>query len=165
MNVTSESARSLTARLNESSFRYFGPGCGSLAVARRLSRITTLVGTSQATRIRVCHCSAFTDGDVFGPHAFTLTPRITPSAAFQFIETNVLTTAEIVTLTGDDYLDLLRGLGASGVGGGIVYDSLLVKAAELAHVDVLLTLNLKHFQQLWPTNIAKLSTPSLLTPP
>ena len=94
-----------------------------------------------------------------------LTPRITPSAAFQFIETNVLTTAEIVTLTGADYLDLLRGLGASGVGGGIVYDSLLVKAAELADVDVLLTLNFKHFQQLWPAKIAKLNTPSLLTPP
>jgi hypothetical protein len=59
----------------------------------------------------------------------------------------------------------LRNLAATGTGGGIVYDSLLVKAAEIAQVDVLLTLNLKHFQRLWLANIAKLNSPNVLPPP
>ena len=94
-----------------------------------------------------------------------LAPRITPATAHQFIETNVLTTATVIALSANDYGDLLRNLAATGTGGGIVYDSLLVKAAEVAQVDVLLTLNLQHFQRLWMENIAKLNSPNMLPPP
>ena len=94
-----------------------------------------------------------------------LTPRIMPSTALEFIETNVLSTAKIVALTAGDYQDLLKSLAITGTGGGVVYNSLLVKAAELAQVDVLLILNLKHFERIWPANNAKIHTPHLLAPP
>ena len=93
-----------------------------------------------------------------------LKPRIMPATAFQFLETNVLTTARVVALTAEDYRDLLNSLATTGTGGGIVYDSLLVKAAELAQVDVLLTFNLKHLQRLWPAHAEKINAPNLLTP-
>lgn len=94
-----------------------------------------------------------------------LKPRIIPGTAWQFLETNVLPTARVVALTADDHLDLLSSLAVAGTGGGMVYDALLVKAAELAEVDVLLTFNLKHFQRLWPAHADKVNSPNLLTPP
>lgn len=93
-----------------------------------------------------------------------LKPRIMPATAFQFLETNVLTTARVVALTAEDYRDLLTSLASTGTGGGVVYDSLLVKAAELAQVEVLLTFNLKHLQRLWPAHAEKINAPNLLTP-
>jgi len=96
---------------------------------------------------------------------FPLTPRITPAVAFQFIESNVLSTAKVISLTAEDYQDLLRDLAVNGISGGMVYDSLIVRAAELSQVDVVLTLNLKHFERSWPTNISKLKSPAVFTPP
>ena len=94
-----------------------------------------------------------------------LTQRIMPSIAFHFIETNFLSVAKVVSLTAGDCQDLLKSLAITGTSGGVVYDSLLVKTAELTQADVLLTLNLKHFKRSWPANYAKIHTPNPLTPP
>lgn len=94
-----------------------------------------------------------------------LKPRITPSVAIQFLETNLLPTVQVVALSAQDYLDLLRSLPALGTAGGTVYDSLLVKAAELAQVDHLLTFNVKHIQRLWPAHSGKIVSPDVLAPP
>src|SRR5437879_5493565 len=65
-------------------------------------------------------------------------PRITPANALQLIQENVSPHAKIVTLSGDDYVQLITQLSQTGVAGGAVYDALIAKAAELSGVDQLL---------------------------
>lgn len=94
-----------------------------------------------------------------------LKPRISPSTALQFLKTNVLRSATVVTLTTQDYLEVLNSLAESGISGGMTYDALLVKAAELHQVDLLLTFNQQHFERLWPDHITKIKAPSRIAPP
>lgn len=73
------------------------------------------------------------------------TPRISPAEALQMIAEN-FASRTVVALSADDYLKLIEELARSGVAGGAVFDAVIAKAAELANVDFLLTLNVSHFQ-------------------
>ena len=91
--------------------------------------------------------------------------RIRPDAAAKMLEANVLPFAIVISLVADDYWTVLKQLAADGLGGGIVYDALGIKAAQLAQADRLLTFNLKHFRQLWPQGHEKIISPRDVTPP
>ena len=92
------------------------------------------------------------------------TPRISPAEALQLIQQNV-TSNTLVTLSADDYVKLIEQLARLGVAGGPVYDAVIAKAAELAGVDYLLTLNVGHFQRVWPMGASRVVSPLALTPP
>ena len=53
---------------------------------------------------------------------------------------------------------------AQGFIGGIVYDALLVYASIRANVDVVLTLNARHFRQIYPEVATRIIDPAE-TPP
>lgn len=91
-------------------------------------------------------------------------PRIRPIAVTEMLEANVLPFAAMTSLMPDDYIAVLKRLAADGVLGGIVYDALGVKAAQIAHADRLLTFNLKHFRQLWPEGYDKIISPKDVAP-
>lgn len=74
-------------------------------------------------------------------------PRITPAEALQLIQENVASPT-VVTLSAQDYGRLIEELAQLGVTGGAVYDAVIAKAAELSGVDLLLTLNVNHFQRV-----------------
>jgi predicted nucleic acid-binding protein len=93
------------------------------------------------------------------------TPRITPEAAWQFLENNVLSCAVVVVLTGQHYRELIQQAAGNGLAGGIVYDAIIGKAAETAGVDYLLTLNVPHFQRVWQAGAARIVSPQTLAPP
>lgn len=90
------------------------------------------------------------------------TPRIHPSEAQQLIRENVLTHATVVTLSGENYLAIIDGLVQYNLTGGITYDAIIAKAAELSAVDYLLTLNIAHFERVWPTNTHRITSPAAL---
>ena len=90
--------------------------------------------------------------------------RIQLDAAAKMLQTNVLPYAMVVSLQPDDYWSVINLLAADGIGGGIVYDALGVKAAQLAQVDRLLTFNLKHFRRLWPQGHDKIISPNDVAP-
>lgn len=92
------------------------------------------------------------------------TPRISPAEALQMIQQNV-TPHTVVTLSADDYANLVEALAQLGVAGGAVYDAVIAKAAELANVDFLLTLNVSHFQRVWPNGASRVVSPLAMTPP
>ena len=92
-------------------------------------------------------------------------PRITPPAAWQFLESNVLSCAEPVGLTGEAYTDLLRKVAADGLTGGAIYDAVIAKAAEIAGVDHFLTLNVRHFRRVWPAASSRIASPETFSPP
>jgi predicted nucleic acid-binding protein len=86
--------------------------------------------------------------------------RHTPEQALLSIEENILKHFKIVGLVGSEYAALLREAAAAGLQGGTVYDALLLKAAIKAGVEVIYTLNLKHFQAFASPDVAvKLSVP------
>ncbi len=92
-------------------------------------------------------------------------PRISPSEAWRMVQDNILSCAQIVVLTGDDYVVLLAELSRHSLGGGLVYDAIIAQAAALAEVDLLVTLNTDHFQQVWPSGVSKITSPLMTTPP
>ena len=92
------------------------------------------------------------------------TPRITPVEALQLIQANVASRT-VVTLSAHDYVKLIEELAQHGVAGGAVYDAVIAKAAELADVDLLLTLNVGHFQRVWPSGASRVVSPVAMTPP
>ena len=58
--------------------------------------------------------------------------------------------ATVVALETVDYMAVLEAAAQNGIVGGAVYDALIAKAADLARVDHLVTLNPKDFQRVWP---------------
>ena len=68
--------------------------------------------------------------------------------AAEMLQENVTSYAKLVTLAADDYAALIPKLSQRGVIGGAVYDAVIARAAEIAQVDCLVTLNEAHFRQL-----------------
>ena len=54
-------------------------------------------------------------------------------------------------LLAEEYKVLLKEAGFAGIQGGTIYDAIHLKCADLARVDRLYTLNLRHFQSIAPT--------------
>ena len=92
------------------------------------------------------------------------TPRITPAEALQLIQENVAPHT-LVALSASDYVNLIEDLANAGVSGGAVYDGVIAQAAQLAKVDLLLTLNVPHFQRVWAAGANKVDSPAAITPP
>lgn len=88
-----------------------------------------------------------------------LTPRMAPSIAWRLIRENVVTRCRLVSLSGEDYGDLVAAVSSMGISGAVVYDALLARAAEIAEVDVLLTLNPADFRRVWPEGEGRIRIP------
>jgi len=93
------------------------------------------------------------------------TPPILPADAWRLLQENVISCAKIVTLSDSAYVDLLKELSQRGISGGAVYDAIIAKAAELAQVDRLLTINEAHFHRVWPVGSSKIISPLLVAVP
>ena len=93
------------------------------------------------------------------------TPRIRPEEAWQLLQDNVTSCANLVTLTARDYAALVEELSQRGIIGGAVYDAVIAKAAELAQVERLVTLNEAHFQHVWPAGADRIVSPLSVAPP
>jgi predicted nucleic acid-binding protein len=79
-----------------------------------------------------------------------LKPRISPLTAWRLVHDNVETSAKIISLSPSDYKDTVKHMSELGLTGGIIYDALIVKAAQKSGVERLLTFNADDFIRLWP---------------
>ncbi len=77
-------------------------------------------------------------------------PPISSADAKQLIQHNVAEKLEIVALSDQDYLQVIEHLAALGIIGGATYDALILHAAAKAKVDLVVTLNEKDFQRVYP---------------
>lgn len=77
-------------------------------------------------------------------------PRISPSQAWSLVQYNVKS-AQVVELSVNDYGSAIQRVAGSGFSGGIIYDALIVRAAEKSRADHILTFNEKHFRMICPT--------------
>jgi predicted nucleic acid-binding protein len=79
-----------------------------------------------------------------------LIPRITPGAARRLIHDNVETTARVISLSSQDYVSVIKNLSDLGLSGGIIYDAMIIRAAQKANINKILTLNVNDFKRVWP---------------
>ncbi len=86
-------------------------------------------------------------------------PPISASDAEQLIQKNVAEKLEIVSLTSEDYLQVVDQLAEIGIVGGATYDALILRAAENAKVDLVVTLNEKDFRRVNPNLADKVVAP------
>jgi predicted nucleic acid-binding protein len=79
-----------------------------------------------------------------------LKPRVSPLTAWRLVHDNIETSAKIISLSPSDYKDTIKYMSELGLTGGIIYDALIVKAAQKSGVERFLTFNADDFIRLWP---------------
>jgi predicted nucleic acid-binding protein len=88
-----------------------------------------------------------------------LKPRISPLTAWRLVHDNVETSAKIISLPPSDYKDTIKYVSELGLSGGIIYDALILKAAQKSGVERLLTFNVDDFIRLWPEGESSIYAP------
>lgn len=76
--------------------------------------------------------------------------RLSPINALRAIQENIIASATVVSLTSTDYVSVIKSMVEFSITGGAIYDALIVRAAQKARVDKLLTFNISDFQRIWP---------------
>lgn len=77
-------------------------------------------------------------------------PRLKPTDVQKLLENDVIMHADVVSLTSEDYRDVLGRLVSLGLVSGAIYDALHVRAAEKAGADELVTFNGRDFRRMPP---------------
>lgn len=91
--------------------------------------------------------------------AYPVRPRISPGTARHLIQENIVTQAHVVSLTAADYTAVIRRIADLNMAGAVVYDALILRAAERAAADQILTFNVQDFRRLWPEGAGKIAAP------
>jgi len=87
-------------------------------------------------------------------------PRVHPAEAGRFLEDNITPHFELVTLSSDDYKEVLIASAKAGLIGGLVYDALHLHCARKAECDRIYTFNVKDFRALAADDLQdKISAP------
>jgi predicted nucleic acid-binding protein len=84
--------------------------------------------------------------------------KITPTLAQDLIRDN-LQAFEFVSLNAEDYTAAIALMVQHQLPGGGIFDALIAQAALKAEVDVILTLNAKHFVRLGTVIAEKVQQP------
>lgn len=88
-----------------------------------------------------------------------LAPRILPLEAQQIVATNVLRHFALVTVSAKMYARAVSACVSRSLGGGAVYDALLLECARVAKSARIYTFNTKDFMALAPDLAARIQAP------
>jgi predicted nucleic acid-binding protein len=86
-------------------------------------------------------------------------PRIMPSEARSLIVANIQRHFRLVAITSDMYERAVEVCAARGLGGGKVYDALLLECARFSKAERIYTFNLKDFRLLAPDLSVRIAAP------
>ncbi len=92
-------------------------------------------------------------------------PRMTPDTAGKLIREGILSCARIEVLGGEDYVSVIGEMIKDRKTGGVVYDAIIAKVAQLSQVDILITLNVSDFRRVWPDGAARIVPPQSVAVP
>jgi predicted nucleic acid-binding protein len=84
--------------------------------------------------------------------------RVDPVTALSLVE-DARSVAKIVSLDGEEYLDVLRSLAPRGLSGAIAYDALLMACARKSGATSIYTLNPRHCTLVAPDLAALIVEP------
>lgn len=79
--------------------------------------------------------------------SFPSQPRFSPRLTQRLIKEN-LQEFQIISLTENDYYEIIENMVILGFTGGAIYDNLIAHAAIKMEINKILTLNPKHFIRL-----------------
>jgi len=88
-----------------------------------------------------------------------LAPRILPTEAHAIIATNIKKHFQVVSVTMEMYERAIQVCVGKGLGGGKVYDALLIECARQSRADRIYTFNLHDFRRLAPDLTDRLTAP------
>lgn len=83
-----------------------------------------------------------------------LSPKISPGTARFIIRENIEKQANIISLIENDYLDVISRMTDLNLSGGLIYDALILKAAQKEKVEKIYTFNIHDFQRLSQDSIS-----------
>ena len=86
-------------------------------------------------------------------------PRLSPALAGRLVRENVSAVARVVTLSAGDYLAAIGNAAELSLSGGVIYDALIVRAAQKAGAERLLTRNPRDFLRIWPDGAGVILSP------
>jgi len=75
-------------------------------------------------------------------------PKITPGIAGHLIRSDVEALAKMVSLSPSEYSAVVRRMVDLGLSGGVIYDAIVVKAANKSEADHVLTFNIDDFRRV-----------------
>lgn len=84
--------------------------------------------------------------------------RISPSDALRIVQ-HTSETCTVVTLTAAETLRTIRDIAERNLGGGLVYDALLLACARKVEAKRIYTNNQKHFRQIAPDLASRIFEP------
>ncbi len=87
-----------------------------------------------------------------------LRPPIGPHQALLFVDEMVERLA-IITQSQADYYTVLRDAAARGIGGGRIYDAILLRCAAVAEAETIYTWNGAHFRAIAPELSNRIRSP------
>ena len=88
-----------------------------------------------------------------------VSPRISPGLAWRLIHESIEPNVSIVSLTSSEYIATVKRLSDLGLSGGVVYDALIVKAAQKSGADRIVTFNMNDFKRIWPEGTGRIVAP------
>lgn len=88
-----------------------------------------------------------------------LVPRILPSQARDIVSANILPHFTRIAVTAEMYERAITSCAARGLGGGKVYDALLLECARQSQAERIYTFNLKDFRKLAPDLADRIAAP------
>ena len=88
-----------------------------------------------------------------------VSPKISSGLAWRLISESIEPRVSIVSLTASEYLATVKHLSNLGLSGGVMYDALIVKAAQKGGVDRIVTFNTNDFKRIWPEGASRVIAP------
>lgn len=88
-----------------------------------------------------------------------LVPRILPSQAREMVSTNIQRHFKTIAITAGMYERAIATCADLGLGGGKVYDALLLECARASRAARIYTFNLKDFRRLAPDLAERIVAP------
>jgi predicted nucleic acid-binding protein len=86
-------------------------------------------------------------------------PRILPSEAREIVSVNIRSRFQLVAVTSDMYERAMEVCARRGLGGGKIYDALLIECARQSQADRIYTFNLGDFRRLAPDLADRIAAP------
>jgi predicted nucleic acid-binding protein len=90
---------------------------------------------------------------------FPVKPRFLPGSVKRIIQENIVKIAAIISLTPEEYMQVIEKTADYNLAGGIIFDAIICMVAEKMAVDKLLTFNANNFERLLPHKKEIISKP------
>ena len=103
---------------------------------------------------KMAFCAAHTLAEVYSVMTrLPVRPRISPEQGLLFVE-SIRERFSVVALSEKEVFEVIAAAAERGIGGGKIYDALILRCAEKSKAEAIFTWNLDDFRQLAPSELA-----------